>query len=163
MKCFMFVAVAAIALGVGGWSQTSMSPALQNAPARKSLPEEYAGSWIAVVQGHTWLTIRLAQTGDQLTGTIQRAQNVQLNDQGDVASVSGEKWSGSFEIVQVDGDGLWLTVTDPGTQESERYLMRLTHDSVAEVQMVAPEPPAMPQAKPWKMLKVGPTAVTPAR
>ncbi len=140
-----------------------MSPGLQNAPARKSLPEEYAGSWIAVVQGHTWLAIRLVQSGDQLTGTLQRAQDVQLNDQGDVESVSGEKWSGSFESVQLDSNGLWLTVQNPDTQQTERYLMRLTHDSVAEVQMVAPDSPAMSKAKPWKMLKVGPSAITPAR
>ena len=163
MKRLVFVAVAAIALWVGGWAQTSMSPAMQNAPARKSSLAEYVGSWIGVFQGHTWLTIRLAQSGDQLAGTLQRAQDVQFNHQGDVESVSGEKWSGSLENVQLNGDGLWLTVKDPGTQETERYLMRLTQDSVAEVQMVTTEPPAMPKAKPWKMIKVGPSAITPMR
>jgi len=163
MRRLVSVAVTAIALCVGVWAQTSMSPALQNAPARKSLPEEYAGSWIAVFQGRTWLVIRLAQSSDQLAGTLQRAQDVQFNGPGDVESVSGEKWSGSFESVQLDGNGLWLTVKDPATGETDRYLMRLTHDSVAEVQMVASEPPAVPTTKPWKMLKVGPTAITPAR
>ena len=163
MRRLVLVAVTATALCAGVWAQTSMSPGLQNAPARESSLAEYAGSWIAVVQGHTWFIIRLAQSGNHLTGTLQRAQDVQLNDLGDVASVSGEKWSGSFESVQPDSNGLWLTVRDPGTQETERYLMRLTHDSVAEVQMVAPESPAMSKAKPWKMLKVGPTAITPAR
>jgi len=157
------VVITAIAFCVGGWAQTSMNPAMQSAPARKSSLAEYVGSWIGVFQGHTWLTIRLAQSGDQLTGTLQRAQDVQFNHQGDVESVSGEKWSGSFENVQLDGDGLWLTVKDPGTQDTERYLMRLTQDSVAEVQMVATEPPAMPKAKPWKMIKVGPSAITPVR
>jgi hypothetical protein len=163
MRRLVSVAVTAIALWVGGWAQTSLSPAMQDAPARTSSLAEYVGSWIGVFQGHTWLTIRLAQNGDQLAGTLQRAQEVQFNHQGDVESVSVEKWSGSFENVQFDGDGLWLMVKDPGTQETERYLMRLTQDSVAEVQMVATEPPAMPKAKPWKMIKVGPSAITPVR
>ena len=163
MRLVVFVAVTAIALCIGGWAQTSMSPAMQHSPARKSSLAEYVGSWIGVFQGHTWLTIRLAQSGDQLTGTLQRAQDVQVNHQGDVESVSDEKWSGSFENVQLDGDALWLTVKDPGTQETECYLMRLTHDSVAEVQMVATEPLAMPEVKPWKMIKVGPSAITPVR
>jgi hypothetical protein len=163
MRRFVSVAVTAIALWVGGWAQTSMSPAMQNAPARKSSQDEYVGSWIGVFQGHTWLTIRLAQSRDQLIGTLQRAQDVRFNHQGDVESVSGEKWSSSFENIQLDGDDLWLTVKDPGTQETERYLMRLTQDSVAEVQMVASEPPARPKAKPWKMIKVEPSAITPVR
>ena len=163
MKCLVCVAVTAIALGVTGWAQTSMSPAMQNAPARKASLTEYVGSWIGTFQGHTWLTIRLVQSGDRLSGTLQRAQEVKLNNQGDVESVRGEKWSTSFESAQLTGDGLWLTVKNPATQESERYLMRLTHDSVAEVQMVGTESPAIPKAKPWKMIKVGPSAITPAR
>ncbi len=163
MKCLVCVAVTAIALGVTGWAQTSMSPAMQNAPARKASLTEYVGSWIGTFQGHTWLTIRLVQSGDRLSGTLQRAQEVKLNNQGDVESVSGEKWSGSFESAQLTGDGLLLTVKNPGTQATDRYLMRLTHNTVAEVQMAMSVPPAMPRAKPWKLIKVGPTAVTPVR
>jgi len=146
-----------------GWAQTSMSPAMQNAPARKSTLAEYAGSWIGMFQGHTWLTIRLTPSGDQLTGTLQRAQDVKFDNKGDVESVSADKWSGSFESVQLSGDGLLLTVKNPGTQATDRYIMRLTHNTVAEVQMAMFVPPPMPRPKPWKLMKVGPTAVTPVR
>jgi hypothetical protein len=64
----------------------------------------------------------------------------------------------------LNGDGLLLTVKDPGTQQTERYLMRLTSADTAELKMVAMSmPPGMPKPKPWKLSRVGPNAVTPAR
>ena len=164
MRRLLSVAVTAIALGVGGWAQTSMSPAMQNAPARKTSLMEYVGSWIGTFQGHTWLTIRLMKSGDQLTGTLERAQDVQFNDQGDVESVSSEKWKSAFESAQLNGNGLLLTVKDPATQETNRYLMWLTNDTTAEVQILAvSQTTARPKPKPWKLTRVGPSAITPVR
>ena len=57
-----------------------------------------------------------------------------------------------------------LTASDTGTQETHRYLMRLTSDNTAEVKMVAMSmPPGMPKPKPWKLSRVGPSAITPVR
>jgi len=158
------VAVTAIALCGVGRAQTSMSPAMQNAPARKSSLVEYVGSWIGTFQGHTWLTIRLTQRRDQLTGMFQRPHDVQFNDQGDVESASGERSNCSVEGAQLNGDGLLLTVKDPDTRETDRYLMRLTSDTTAEVNMLAiSTAPGMPRPKPWKLTKVGPNVITPVR
>ena len=153
------VIVTAIALGVVGWAQTSMSPAMQSAPARKTPLSGYVGAWIGTFQGHAWLTMRLMQKGDQLNGMMQRPRDVQFDDQGDVKSVSDEKWAGSIESAKLNSDGLLLTVNNPATQKTDRYLMRLDNDTTAEVKMV----PGAPKAKPWTLTKVPANAVTPPR
>jgi hypothetical protein len=159
MRRLVSVAVTLIALCVVGWAQTSMTPAMQNAPARKSPLAGYVGAWIGTFQGHTWLTVRLMQRGDQLTGMLQRPHDVQFDDQGDVKSVSDEKWTGRVESAQLNGDGLLLTVKDPAARKTDRYLMRLTNDTTAEVNMV----PGAPKSKPWKLTKVAANAITPVR
>ncbi len=137
---------------------------MQNAPARKASQAEYVGAWIGTLQGHTWFTIRLVRRGEQLIGMLQRSQDVQFDNQGEVKSVSNEKWSARLESAQINADGLLLTVKDPATQETERYLMRLTDDTTAEVDMVTTSlPSGMPKHKQWKLTKVGPNAVTPVR
>ena len=158
MRRLASVAVTSIALCALGWAQTSMSPAMQNAPAQKTPLSGYVGAWIGTFQGHAWLTIRLMQRGDQLTGMMQRPRDVQFDDQGDVKSVSDEKWAGSIESAKLNSDGLLLTVKDPATHKTDRYLMRLTNDTTAEVMA-----PGAPKAKPWKLTKVPANAVTPPR
>jgi len=64
----------------------------------------------------------------------------------------------------LNGDGLLITVKDNGTQQTDRYMMRLTGADTAELKMVAMSmPPGMAKPKPWKLSRVGPNAVTPAR
>ena len=159
MRRLAVVAVTAIALCVVGWAQTSMSPAMQNAPAQKTPLSGYVGAWIGTFQGHAWFTIRLMQRGDQLTGVMQRPRDVQFDDQGEVKSVGDEKWSGRVESAKLNGDGLLLTVKDPATNKTDRYLMRLTNDTTAEVNMV----PGAPKPKPWRLIKVPANAITPPR
>jgi hypothetical protein len=164
MRRLASVAATVIALCVVSWAQTSMSPAMQNAPARKTPLSEYAGAWIGIFQGHTWFTIRLMQRGDQLVGMLQRPNDVQFDDQGEVKNVSDEKWAARIESAQLNGDGLLLTVKDPGTEKTDRYLVRLTSDTTAEVKIVAmPMPPGIPQPKPWRLTKVPANAITPPR
>jgi hypothetical protein len=153
-----------IALSAIGLAQTSMTPGMQNAPVRKSPLAEYPGTWIGTFQGHTFVNLRLAVQGDQVTGTMLRPNEVQYTDRGDVKSVSDEKSTNAVESAALNGDGLMLTVKDPATQETTHYLMRLTSAGTAEVKMVAMSmPPGMPKPKPWTLSKVGPSAITPAR
>jgi len=136
-----------------------MTPAMQNAPAQKTALSGHVGAWIGTFQGHAWLTIRLMQKGDQRTGLMQRPSEVQFDDRGDLKSVSDEKWAGSIESTKLNGDGLLLTVKDPATHKTDRYLMRLTNDTTAEVNMA----PGAQNPKPWKLTKVPGNAITPVR
>lgn len=164
MKRVVSIAMLAIAVSMIGYAQTSMTPGMQNAPARKSPLAEYAGAWAGTFQGHTWMSIRLALQGNQITGTIQHPHDLQFSDDGELKSVGDEQSTATVENAQLTGDGLLLTVKDSKTQETERYVMRLTTANTAEVKMVAMSmPPGMPKPKPWKLSRVGPTAVTPVR
>ena len=164
MRRFIPVAVLIVGLAMVGLAQTSMTPGMQNAPARKSPLAGYAGAWIGTFDGHAWLTIRLTQQGTQLSGTVQRQSDVKFNDQGDIKSVGEEQTTSAVENSLLNGDGLLLTVKEPGTQQTDRYLMRLTGADTAELKMVAMSmPPGMAKPKPWKLNRVGANAITPVR
>jgi len=164
MKRVLSVALLALSFAIVVAAQTSMTPGLQNAPARKSPLAEYAGSWIGTFQGHTWITIKLNDQGTLLTGTLQRPQELQYQDSGDLKSVGPEQTTSAVENAKIEGDGLLLTVKDPSTQQTERYMMRLMSANIAELKMVAMSmPPGMPKPKPWQLSRVGPSAVTPVR
>jgi hypothetical protein len=164
MKRAVYIAMLAMAVAMMGYAQTSMAPGMQNAPARKSPLAEYAGAWAGTFQGHTWMSIRLALQGNQITGTMQHPHDIQFNDNGEIKSVGDERSTAMVENAQLNGDGLLLTVKDPNTQETDHYVMRLTTANTAEVKMVAMSmPPGMAKPKPWMVSRVGPTAVTPVR
>ncbi len=164
MRRFIPVAELIVGLAMVGLAQTSMTPGMQNAPARKSPLAGYAGAWIGTFDGHAWLTIRLTQQGTQLSGTVQRQSDVKFNDQGEIKSVGDEQTTSAVENSLLNGDGLLLTVKEPGTQQTDRYLMRLTGADTAELKMVAMSmPPGMAKPKPWKLNRVGANAITPVR
>jgi hypothetical protein len=164
MRRFISIAIFIAALAVLGVSQTAMTPAMQNAPARKSPLADYAGAWIGTVQGHTWMNVRLTLQGNQISGTLQRAHEVQFDNSGAIKSVGDEQSTGAVENAIINGDGLMLTVKDPGSQQTDRYLLRLTGANTAEMKMVAMSmPPGMAKPQPWKLSRVGPNAVTPVR
>jgi hypothetical protein len=164
MRRFISIAVLIVGLAIVGLAQTSMTPGMQNAPARKSPLAGYAGAWIGTFDGHAWLTIRLTQQGTQLSGTVQRQSDVKFNDQGEIKSVGEEQTTSAVENSLLNGDGLLLTVKEPGTQQTDRYLMRLTGADTAELKMVAMSmPPGMAKPKPWKLNRVGANAITPVR
>jgi len=164
MRRFLGIALLVVSVTAMVVAQTSMTQGMQNAPARKSPLAGYAGSWIGVFNGKAWMTIRLSQQGTAMTGTLQRQNDVKFNDQGDIKSVGEEKMIGSVENAELNGDGLLLTVKENGTQQTDRYQMRLIGADTAEVKMVAMSmPPGMPKPKPWKLSRVGPNAVTPVR
>ena len=164
MRRFIPVAVLIVGLAMVGLAQTSMTPGMQNAPARKSPLAGYAGAWIGTFDGHAWMTIRLTQQGTQLSGTVQRQKDLKFTDQGDIKSVGEEQTTSAVENSLLNGDGLLLTVKEPGTQQTDRYLMRLTGADTAELKMVAMSmPPGMAKPKPWKLNRVGANAITPVR
>ena len=156
--------MAVLALGPSGWAQTSVQQTKQNAPVRKSPLAPYAGPWTGSFEGRTWITVKLALQGEQLTGSIQRPRNVQFNDQGEIKSVSDEQLTEQVENAAINGDGLLITVKDPDRPETDRFLMRLTGETTAEIKMLAMSmPPGMPKLKPWKLSKLGATAGEAAR
>lgn len=164
MKRLLSVALMTLSLGVFAAAQTSMAPGLQNAPARKSPLAEYAGSWIGTFQGHTWITIRLKNDGPAMSGTLQRPHDLEFQDSGEMKSVSEGTETQTVEDAVIQGDGLLLTVKDPGTQQTSRYVLRLTSANTAELKMVAMTmPPGMAKPKPWLLSRVGPSAITPVR
>jgi hypothetical protein len=147
-----------------GVAQTSMTPQMQNAPARKSPLADYAGAWIGTFEGHTWLSVRLTLQANQISGTLQRPKDFQFADNGAIKSVSDERLTEGVENAVVQGDGLLLTVKDPGTQQPDHYVMKITAPGMAELKMVAMSmPPGMPKPQPWKLSKVTPSAMTPVR
>jgi hypothetical protein len=164
MKRVLPIALLLATFAAPALAQTSMTPGLQNAPARKSPLEGYAGTWIGMFQGHAWITVNLNKQGTELTGTIQRAAQVDFANSGDLKSVSDEKATDSVKKAVLQGDSLLLTVQDTTSQETFHYVMRLTGASIAELKMSEMAmPPGMPKPKPWQLDRVGPTAVAPVR
>src|SRR5271165_3507906 len=162
MKRVLSVALLVLSSMVMVVAQTSMTPALQNAPARKSPLEGYAGSWIGMFEGHTWITVRLNKQGTELTGTLQRPHDLQFANSGDLKSVGEEQTTSAIENTILQGDGLLLTVKDPNTQQADHYVMRLMSANTAELKMSGMNmQPGMPKPKPWQLSRVGPTAIAP--
>ena len=164
MKRSFALALLMISMGIVGVAQTSMTPQMQNAPVRKSPLAEYAGAWIGTFEGHTWLAVRLTLQGNQISGTLERPKDFQFANNGAIKSVSEERLTEGVENAVVQGDGLLLTVKDPAAQTADHYVMKLTGAGTAELKMVAMSmPPGMPKPQPWKLNKVTPNAITPAR
>ena len=162
MKRFMPVALLMVLLAGIGAAQTSMTPAMQNAPSRKSSLAEYAGSWVSVFRGHTWFSIRLIKQGTQLTGTVQMPAEFTFDNSGDLKSVSDDRSTYPLENVTLETDYLLLKATNTRTRQTDSYIMQLTSANTAELKMDSvPMSPEMPQPKPWKLSRVGPTAVAP--
>ena len=164
MKRALSVALLMLSFALVVPAQTSMTPGLQNAPARKSPLAEYAGSWIGTFQGHTWITVRLNKEGTDLTGTLQRPHDLQFQNSGELKSVGEEQTTAMITNAVLQGDGLLLTVKDPNTQQTEHYVMRLMSANIAELKMASMSmPPGMPKPRPWQLSRVGATAIAPVR
>jgi hypothetical protein len=164
MKRLLILAILAVSTCIVAIAQTSMTPQMQNAPARKSPLAEYAGSWIGTFEGHTWITLRLVHQGNQITGTVQRAHDFKFNNNGGLQSVSQEQITEGIDSAAIQGDGLLLTAKDPGAQETSRYVLRLTSANTADLKMVGMSmPPGMPKPLPWNLSRVTANAVSPVR
>jgi len=153
---FAIVVTAAVA------AQPATQRSSETRPVKKNPLAAYAGRWTGSFAGNNWLTVTLTLQGDRLSGSIQHASHLQFNDQGEIKIVSDEQSTEVVQDAQVNPDGLLLTAKDPDTQETDRFTMKLTGESTAELKMSAMKmPPGMPKIKPWKLTKVGASS-TPA-
>jgi hypothetical protein len=149
LLCFAIVATTA------GAAQSATQNGTGTQPVKKNPLAAYAGTWTGSFEGKTWLTVKLAPQAERLTGSIQHASKLQFNDLGEIKSASDEQSIEAVQDAQVNPDGLLLTTKDPGTQETNRYTMRLTGETTAEIKMSAMRmPPGMPKIRPWKLSKV---------
>jgi hypothetical protein len=132
-------------------AQTGAQP-----PAKKNPLVAYAGNWIGEFEGKPWILVNLNLVGEQFSGSLQRAKSVDLNDNGELKHVSEEIDTDPLVDAKLNPDGLLLTFKAPDTQETFRYMMKLTGDATAaELKMIAMTmPPGMAKPKPWKVMKV---------
>ena len=125
------------------------------APVKKNPLVPYAGNWIGAFEDKPWILLNLNLAGEQFSGSLQRAKTIDLNDNGDLKHVSDEFATYPLVEAKLNPDGLLITCKDPNSQETFRYMMKLTSDTTAEVKMIAMSmPPGMPKPKPWKVMKV---------
>jgi hypothetical protein len=144
-----------LAITMPGFCQ---APAAQPKPKPVSPFAQYAGEWTGTFGGNVWLRLQLVLQGDSLTGTLVHAKSVEWNDSGELKSVSEEQATENVTNAEVNPDGLVLTLTDTETQETDRYLMRLSSPAkdAAEVKVIGMKMPAgMAKPKPWKLTKSG--------
>ena len=158
---FLVVSLAAV---LTGWAQQPRSgnPAT---PQKKPVSPfaEYVGVWTANVDGKPWLRLTLELRGEQLSGSLVHARSINLNDNGEVKSVSEEQATETITDAVVNPDGLLITLKDPDAQETDRYMMRLVppENSSADLKMIGQAmPPGMPKPKPWRVTKSGASATT---
>lgn len=155
---------AIVLLSVSAWSQAPAGSAVSAIPQKPKVSPlaEYAGTWNATFDSKVWLSLQLDLRGDQLTGLLVHAHSLELNDNGELKSVSEEQSSDPIIAAVLNPDGLLLTVKDPDSQETDRYMMRLVAPAKesADLKMIAMSmPPGMSKPKPWRLVKTG---ITPA-
>lgn len=131
-------------------------PGSAQAPVKKNPLVPYAGNWIGAFENKPWILLNLNLSGEQFSGSVERAKKIDLNDNGELKHVSDEFVNDPLVKAELNPDGLLITVKDPNTQETFRYMMKLSSDEkTAEIKMIAMNmPPGMPKAKPWKVMKV---------
>ncbi len=160
----LYVWMAVVGVALTAWCQAP--PVSGNAASAKkpkvSPLAEYAGDWTAKFNGKIWLRLQLELRGDQLAGSLLHPRNLELNDNGELKSVSDEESSETVVAAVINPDGLLLTLKDAASLEGDRYMMRLVtpEKDTAELKMIAMTmPPGMPKPKPWRLVKSG-VAVT---
>jgi hypothetical protein len=157
LLCALF---AVFAVGLSAWSQAPTGSGTAATPQKPTISQfaEYAGEWTATFGGKVWLRLHLELRGDQITGALLHARNLAVNDNGELKSVSEEQSGETVTSAALNPDGLLLTLKDPVSQETDRYVMRLVtaEKDAAELKMIAMSmPPGMPKPKPWRLVKSG--------
>jgi hypothetical protein len=118
--------------------------------------EAYAGEWTASFDGKVWLRLSLQLEGEKLTGSLVHARNINLNDNGEMKSVSEDEARETITDAAVNPDGLLISFQDADTQATGRYMMKLVlpEKEAADLKMVGQAmPPGMPKPKPWRLTK----------
>lgn len=146
----LVLSIVVVSMQITGWCQAPpkvkpVSPLL-----------EYAGEWTSVFDGKVWLRLRLELRGDQIVGSLVHPNNIEMNDNGELKSVSEEQSTEAVTEAVVNPDGLLISVKDAETQEPGRFMMRLIlpEKETADLKMIGMTmPPGMPKPKPWRLLK----------
>ena len=155
MRRLTIVVMSVLALGSAGWSQTSPKQTTPKQPVKKSPLAGYAGTWIGSFEDRPWLTVQLALQGQQLSGSLRRAQDLKFNDAGEIKSIGDTQVTEIIEDATLNGDGLLLTAKNPDTNQTDRFTMRLTSETAGELKMSAMSmPPGMPKPRPWKLTRI---------
>jgi hypothetical protein len=143
-----------LSLSVFAQAPANPNPTPGQAPVKKNPLLPYAGNWICTLDNKPWFVLSLNLVGEQFSGSLQRVRSFDLNDSGEVKRVSEEFEAYQLTDATLNPEGLLLTLKDPDTQQTQRYQMKLTGDSTAEIKMLAMTlPPGMPKPKPWKLTK----------
>lgn len=147
------------------WCQLPTAGGPENKKAKPVSPfAEYAGNWTAALNGNVWLQLRLDLKEEGLTGELIHAKNIDLNDNGELKSVSDEQATEAIVGAVVNPDGLLLTLKDADSAETDRYLMKLipsTKDTADLKAIGVQMPPGMPKPKPWRVVKSGASTANP--
>ena len=163
MMRFAIVVTVLLGFSGAGWSQTSSKPAT-NQPVKKSPLAGYAGTWTGTFEERPWLSVQLTLQGQQLSGSLRRAHDLKFSDAGEIKSVGDTQVTETIEDASLNGDGLLLTAKNPDTNETDRFTMRLTGETTAELKMSAMSmPPGMPKLRPWKLTRVAAPSAPAAR
>ncbi len=152
----MFFVVAILSASLAGWCQAPAPGGAKAATKQQVSPfAEYAGDWIGILDGKVWLLLQLEVHGEQLTGWLTHPHDLELNDEGDLRSVSDEKVKEAITEATINPDGLLLTVRYEDAKKTDQYMMRLKEPGKsAEMKMLAMDmPPGMPKPKPWTLMK----------
>ena len=152
--------IAVTAVSLSAWCQAPPGSVATAPPqkAKVSPLAEYAGLWTATLDGKIWLSLQLALQGDQLTGSLVHPHSIEMNDNGELKSVSEEQTSDPILAAVLNPDGLLLTLKDPNSQDTNRYVMRLVAGvkGAADLKMIAMTvQPGMSKPKPWRLTKSG--------
>jgi hypothetical protein len=151
----LLCACALLILPLAAWCQAPASGSAKPSNAPKASPfAEYAGDWIATLDGKVWLLLQLELHGDQLTGWLTHSRDLEMNDDGGLRSASEEKVKEAITDATVNPDGVLITVRYADAEKTDQYMMRLTAPGqLAELKMVAHDmPPGMPKPKPWTLV-----------
>jgi hypothetical protein len=152
------VLLAAVAVSLSAWCQVPTASASAVPPQKPKVSPlaEYAGTWTARFDGKVWMSLLLELHGDQLTGSLVHARSLELNDNGELKSVSEEQRTDPVISAVLNPDGLLLTFKESDSQETDRYMMKLVQPAkdTADLKMIGMSlPPGMSKPKPWSLVK----------
>jgi hypothetical protein len=112
--------------------------------------KSFIGTWQGQFQGKIFVTMKLDEQNDQLTGTISHSQ-IQLDNQGQLASAEPQDGEDSFTQASLAGKVLHLVSKGPSGVQTE-YEMELKDTDQAELRLLGtPTGAATPKA--WTLTR----------
>jgi hypothetical protein len=111
----------------------------------------FVGTWQAQFQNKSFVTIKLDEQDDKLTGTISHSQ-IQLGNQGELITAEARDGEDSFSAAKLIGKVLHLTSKSADSQDATQYELELTGPGQAELRIVGLSTGAT-VPKPWTLHK----------